>query len=124
MTNSITHKKAQELIRQVNLQALIYKKMAEHNLSPMELSKMMGQNRNYLYQQLSHSNQSVSVILTLSEHLQTNLFEPYVNLLSEPLRMQNITQREKELDAQAAQLQQQLADITKERDIYKSIAMK
>ena len=124
MINSITHKKAHELISQVNFPEIIYKKWLKITLRRWCLVKVIGQNRNYLYQQLSHSNQSASVILTLSEHLQTNLFEPYVNLLSEPLSTRSITRREKNLEAQVTALLQQLAEVTKERDIYKTIAMK
>ncbi len=124
MMSDLQHKKAQDLIKSINFPGIVARKMAEHNTSPMQLSKDIGQNRNYLYQQLSHSNQSASIILTLSEHLQTNLFGPYINLLSDALRTTAITQHEKDLEAQVATLQQQLADITKERDIYKSIAMK
>lgn len=121
MQNGISHKKAQELVEQLNFSALVYNKMTAHNTSPMELSIDLGQHRGYLYRQLKYNNQSAAIILALSEHLQTNLFEPYVKLLSEELQ---ITQREKDLQAHITTLQQQIAELTKERDIYKTIAMK
>lgn len=121
MNNGISHKKAQELVGQLQFSPLVYKKMAEHNTSPMKLSLDIGQNRGYLYRQLKYNNQSAAILLALSAHLQTNLFEPYVKLLPEELQT---TQREKDLQAQINTLQQQIAELTKERDIYKTIAMK
>ncbi len=121
MKNGIKHKKVHELISQANFSSLVYEKMAAQNTTPMNLSEDIGQNRNYLYRQLTHNNQAASLILTLSQHLQTNLFDVFINLLPEELRS---TEREKELQVQLAALQQQIAELTKERDIYKSIAMK
>lgn len=121
MKNDIKHAKAQELVSNINFVSLVYQKIADHHTTAMRLSKDMGQNSNYLYRLLTHNNQSAALILALSQHLKTNLFEPYVNLLPEDLR---VTQREKELQGQIVALQQQIADLTKERDIYKSIAMK
>jgi hypothetical protein len=121
MKNGIKHVKVQELVSNMKFNALVYQKIAEHRTTAMNLSEDLGQSRNYLYRQLAHNNQSAALLLALSQHLKTNLFEPYINLLPEELRT---TQREKELQRQMAALEQQITDLIKERDIYKSIALK
>jgi len=121
MKSSITRKTVNDLVAKINFTQLVNQKMAEHNTNAMSLSLDIGHNRGYMYRQLQHNDQFASLIVILSHHLQTNLFEPYINLLPDEIRG---TQREKDLQAEITTLKQQIADLTKERDIYKSIAMK
>ncbi|MEP6467577.1 MAG: hypothetical protein ABJB05_14805 [Parafilimonas sp.] len=121
MKNALPHGKITQLLQQINFAAILESKMQQQNISPKRLSEDIGHSKSYLYRQMEHNNQTASLLMVLSTHLQCNLFEPYINLLPEEVR---ITQREKDLQAEINSLHKQIEDITKERDIYKSIAMK
>lgn len=120
MPERLTHSKTGEMLKMVDLTALVSAKTAENKTNMLKLAKAMGRNESYLYTKLKNKDQPVSVLLLLSYHLQSNLFEPYMKLLPENV---SITQKEKDLQAQIADLQKQLADLAKERDIYKNILM-
>lgn len=110
-----------EMLKQVNFPLVIRIKMKDKEKRFAKLSLQIGRSPSYLDKQLKQTDQPASLLILLSNHLQTNLFEPFMNLLPDDIR---ITQKEKTLQAEIAALQKQIEDLTKERDIYKGIVMK
>ena len=121
MSTGITIKEAEKRIDEVNLPAIIKQKVNESNKNMTKLSKLLGRELSYMAQQLERKNVNVPLLYALSNHLNVNLFEPFLNLLPEDVR---VTQKEKELQQQIADLQKQLDDTKRERDLLKEILMK
>ena len=90
------------------------------NISKARMSMNIGRDSSYLQRQIKNPDQRISIIWLLSLHLGRNLFEVYQNQLPENIRP---THQEKVLKQQIEDLQKQLADITKERDLLKEILM-
>jgi len=121
MKGALTKKHIAEQARQVNLH-LVVKALAQRNETTVHhLSQIMGNDGSFLSRALRRKDHHISLLIAISIHLQTNLLENYFSLLPEHLR---ITRREKELMQQLAESQQQLADVTKERDWLKEVIAK
>ena len=121
MSNVFSIADAEKQVAHINVPLLVKHYMEEHKLSHQHLSKLMGKHKNYITQQVNRKNTSLALLHALSVHLQTNLFEPFQNLLPENLRT---TKREQQLQQQIDTLNKQLADVSKERDLLKEIVMK
>lgn len=83
MPERLTHSKANEILKTVDLPALISARTAENKTNMVKLAKAIGRSESYLYTKLKNADQPASLLLLLSNHLQCNVFEPYVNLLPE-----------------------------------------
>ncbi len=105
----------------LNLPLTVRTRVKEMNTNLRQLSINMGRSVNYLHKQLHNNDQPISVLILLSLHLQTNLFEPYLTLLPASI---SATAKERELQNQVIALQAELQDVKKERDIYKAVVMK
>jgi FtsZ-binding cell division protein ZapB len=98
-----------------NIQSIVSQKVWEKETSLSELSRKLGQKPNFVYYHLSKRNPRVSHLIGLSEQLKVNLFEVYVNKLSEPLRPLST---EKALQKQIEELKKELEQVKAERDKY------
>jgi len=121
MSALINHHNVKPLLQQINLPLYFSTAQEDRKLNAGQLSKYIGRSKNYLYKQLQNPDQPISILLMLSIHLQQNFFDPVLGLLPENIRPTNT---EKALQQQIAALQKELEDVKKERDIYKTIAMK
>jgi len=93
----------------------------ERGKSLNQLSRLLGKEPNYVSQKLQSKTISLPLVYGLSIHLQVNLIELFQNLLPENIRP---THKENELQLQIEDLQQQLAEVKKERDLLEKIVMK
>ena len=114
------HKNIKQLLKTLRFPQMLKAKITEKRFSLSSLSEYLGKHHTYFQRSVNNYDHQVSLIIALSIALHTNMFEPFINLLPEELR---ITQREKELQAQITDLEKQLAELGKERDIYKSIVL-
>ena len=121
MSNVFSFKDAEKKIKELNIPVLIKHHLNENRQGYNRISRLLGKEDSFLSQQMKRKNPSLAVFYTLSIHLQTNLFEPFQNLLPDHIRP---TLKEKQLQQQIEDLQKQVADIAKERDIFKEILMK
>lgn len=110
---------AKKKIEQLNFPALVKYYLKEHKQTLRFLSLAMGEDHNYIYRQLKSKRPDPALIYALSIHLTTNLFEPFLNLLPENI---SPTTKEKQLQQQVTDLQRQLSDVTRERDLLERIA--
>src|SRR4249919_944295 len=102
---SLSIKDAEKKIESVKLPDLIKRYANERNKNMVTLSKFLGRDPSYMAQQLERKTVNVPLLYALSNHLNVNLLEPFLNLLPEDIRT---TQKEKELQQQIANLQKQL----------------
>ena len=121
MDSTATLKDAEEKLKALNLAAIVMKTAETKNLNFAKLSKLMHKSDSFVSARLGRKKLSMPILFALSQHLQTNLFEPYTNLLPEAVRA---TAHEKQLQLQITDLQKQLDDMRKERDLLKEIVMK
>ena len=94
--------------------------LAEHKLSMQEVSELIGKNESFIKQQLRRKTISLPLLYALTIHLKKNMFEPLLSLLPEHLQG---TRREAALQAEIDGLKAELAAMTKERDIYRDVAV-
>lgn len=116
-----TLKDAEQKLIALKLPAIIRQVAANKQLRLSTISKLMHKNHTFLVQRLLRKQLNMPILFVLSQHLETNLFEPYTNLLPQEV---SATAREKQLQQQITDLQKQMDDLRKERDFLKEIVMK
>ncbi|HRH59484.1 MAG TPA: hypothetical protein PL045_02890 [Chitinophagaceae bacterium] len=121
MSLFISIRKVKEMLVEMNFPLYIKAELKRTGFKKHKLSAQLGRDGSYLQRQLKNPDQPASLLLLLSQHLNTNLFEPFINLLPDHIRP---TRKEKQLQQQIEDLQKQVADIAKERDLLKEIVMK
>lgn len=121
MSLAYSLKDAENKINEWNLPLAVKNQLRGSQWSLRELSTTIGMHENFLSQQINRKNISLPLLFILSVYLRKNMFEPVLQLLPEHVRG---TAREAELEAGIARLNAELADVKKERDIYKEIALK
>jgi hypothetical protein len=112
---------AEKKIGEIEVDKYVRYLMVEHKQSMQKLSVLMGKEEGFIKKQIKRKHISLPLLYALTIHLKVNMFEPFINLLPDNLRA---TQRETALQNEIAALQQQLADVSKERDLLEKIVMK
>lgn len=107
-------------LKTMNFPAWMKAEFVQARISKARMSKHLGRDSSYLQRQIKNPDQRISIIWLLSLQLGRNLFEAYQDQLPENIR---VTHQEKQLMKQVEELQKQLADVTKERDLLKEILM-
>ena len=121
MSLTFSYTDAEQKLAEIDLPKTILYAVKSRQQNLQKLSRLMGQDDDFARKQLHRKHVSLPLLYALSVHLKMNLFEPYLNLLPEGVRS---TGREATLQAEIEDLKKQLADLTKERDIYKGILVK
>ncbi len=121
MKGMISKKKVTEQARTVNIRAVVQSLAHLHQTSINKTSARLGYTESYLNTVLKKKDHHISLLIALSMHFQSNLLETYFQLLPANLR---ITRREKDLLKQVDEMEKQLMDVIKERDMLKEILMK
>ena len=121
MSIAFSYTDAEQKISEVDVNRNVRHAIASRQFSMQQLSELMGKPGTFIKNNLAGKRISLPLLYALSVHLKQNLFEPFLTILPEPLRA---TQRETALQEEIASLQKQLAEMTKERDIYKEVALR
>lgn len=121
MSSVFSYDDAMKKIEEVDIDTYVRHLVNESSFSLRELSLLINKDASFINKQLKRKKASLPLLYALSLHLKANMFEPFQNLL--PANLQS-TQREAALQAEIDNLKTQLADMTKERDIYMSVALK
>ena len=121
MSSSFSLAASEKKIKEASFETVVKYYSKEQGKSLNQLSRLLGKEPNYISQRFQSPIISLPLVYGLSIHLQTNLIELFQNLLPENIRP---SQKEKELQLQIEALQQQLADVKKERDLLEKIVMK
>lgn len=121
MSSIFSYNDAEQKIREISFKNLVKHQANEKRIGLNQLGRMMGKDNNFITVQLSRKNIDLPLLYALSLHLSTNLFEPFQNLLPENIRP---TQQEKARQQEIEDLQKQINDLTKERDLLKEIVMR
>lgn len=96
-------------------------KIKKSDLSLRKLSLMMGMSDTYLQQKIKTGDFKGAELVMLGNYLDTNPFEPYLQLLNSLAR----TTATERLQAQRiAELELQITTLTQERDWLKEVVMK
>ena len=93
MDSTATLKDAEEKLKALNLAAIVMKTAETKNLNFAKLSKLMHKSDSFVSARLGRKKLSMPILFALSQHLQTNLFEPYTtpNKHSKPSTHSNAT---------------------------------
>ena len=121
MSKIFSIKDAEKKIEEAAIATLVKHHIKENKQGLNNLSRLVGKPQGYVSQQLKRKNASLPLLYALSLHLNVNLFEPFVALLPENI---SPTRKEKQLQQQILDLQKQLDDVKKERDLLEKIVMK
>ena len=120
MSAQFSIKDAEKKIEDINFPKYVQLIVKEKGENLYQLSQQMNQAGNFLSQRLSRRQMSLPLLVALSMHLRSNLFEPFLSLLPDALQ---VTRREAALQAEIDRLKGELAAMTKERDIYREVAV-
>lgn len=117
----MNHRNVVPRLKMIDLPLEVSIQQRIQTISTKQLSINMGRSANYLHKQLKNPDQPISILITLSTHLQYNFLDLYQSILPYGIPP---TRAEKTLQQQIADLQKELEAVKNERDIYKAVVMK
>ncbi len=87
MLNILSYKTIEEKIEQINFPLFINYRIEDNKTNTHQLEKKLGKGKGFFQRMFKKYDPLVSILVIMSIELQYNLFEPFLSLLPEPIRL-------------------------------------